>query len=129
MVAFLVGRDDRPEDTYEHSLKGWKLTARSLVGVPTPEEDLEMVTPFACVIWIDEGQLLVVGTKMALTLSRDGQAVAIREATCGAYVDDHWEVAGPAQYKQDGSAVELRLTTSNLEVEQIRITIRNAREK
>jgi hypothetical protein len=128
MVAFLVGRDDRPEEAYEHSLKSWKLTARSLVGVATPEQDLQMVTPFACVFWMGEGQLLVVGTKMALTIGRDGEVVEVSEAYYGTYVNDHWAMESPAQCKRAGGAVELRLTASNLEIEQVWLTMGSARE-
>jgi hypothetical protein len=123
LVAFLVGRDDRPEETYEHSLQGWKLPARSLVGVPTAEQDLEMVTPFACLFWLDEGQLLVVGTKMALTHSREGEEAEVSEASYGAHVNDHWAMEGPATLSTLGRSVELRPTSENLKIEQVRLKL------
>lgn len=119
MAAFLVDRSDQPDETYEQSLKGLTLTARSLVDIPDAQRDEDMIPPFACVFWMGEGELLVVGTKMSITIGRQGQELAVQEATLGQYIRDHWELQGPVEVTNQGGEIELHLPLDKLQIEQI----------
>ena len=70
--------------------------------------------------------MLVVGTKMAVTVARTGKDIEVSESTYGAYVNEHWEMESPATCSTNGRSVELRLTSENLKIEQVRLKL-NAR--
>ncbi len=123
MAAFLVDRSDKADETYRRSLGGVSLTARSLTGVPDAQNSQDMVPPFACVFRMEEGQFLIVGTKMSVTFRRENHNLEVQEASLGQYIEDHWELQGPMEATEHGGAVTLDLPTDALQIEQVWLSV------
>lgn len=124
MTAFLMNDNEDKDTTYKAHLKGLEITATPRIEWPGEEEGGELVTPFAVVIWLRQNEFLIIGTKMKLQFSRQGEDVEVGEAQLGRYVDDEWVAQNHARFTKADGRIEYLFPKGNLEVEEVRFSIK-----
>jgi len=124
MTAFLMDAHEDEDTTYKANLKGLEITATPRIDWPGQEEGGELVTPFAVVICLRQNEFLIVGTKMKLQFSRDGEDVELEEAQLGRYVENEWVAQNYAEFTKAEGRIEYRFPMDNLEIEEVRFSIK-----